>query len=160
MSSKHGKQRKRRPLTNTLAIALAQATRFTPAELGRMREHLEGHLAALREGRATRVNFAGISTASELSLAIETQGVVRGLSEHLERANSAMHAVRRRSDLASGWRTPTLHWDELDALTELLRLHLFQLEQLSYGEYQAAWRLMVGRVTSNGGEIIHESTTT
>lgn len=124
-----------------------------------MKEHLEGHLAALREGRATRVNFAGISTATELALAIEDQGIVRGLDEHLERAEAAMHAIRRRSDFASGWKTPTLRWDEIDALAEMLRLHLFQLAQLSYGEYQAAWRLMVGRVTSNGGEIIHEAKT-
>lgn len=159
MSRKHSKPRQRKPRSNPMAIALAKASRFTPAEMQRMEEHLKGHLAALREGRATRVNFAGISTATELALAIEDQGVVRGLAEHLERAEVAMHSVRRRSDFASGWRTPTLHWHEIDALNEMLRLHLFQLEQLSYGEYQAAWRLMVGRVTSKGGEIIHEAKT-
>ena len=156
--TRKARPRKRHPLTNPMAVALAKASRFTPTELARMKTHLESHLVALREGRATRVNFAGISTATELALAIEDQGVVRGLAEHLERAEVAMHAIRRRSDFASGWKTPTLRWDEIDALTELLRLHLFQLEQLSYGEYQAAWRLMVGRVTSNGGEIIHEAT--
>lgn len=36
----------------------------------------------------------------------------------------------------------------------LVLVHTYQLKQVSYGEYQAAWRLATARVKSAGGQVV------
>lgn len=155
-ATKHGRRSRH---LNTMALAKHYAGKLTDKEVAKIKLDLDRHFAALREGKATRHNFAGISTACELALAIESKGVVRGLLHELEDAEEVLYGVKRRADLVSGWVSPVLNWQELDVLAALVRLHLWQVAQLSYGEYQAAWRLMVDRVKSAGGEVIKEGAT-
>lgn len=111
---------------------------------------------ALRTGTASRVNFAGICTYCELGLAIERHGVVRGLAQHLTQAEQVLKAIKARCDLPTGWKPPVLNWQEMEILAELRTLHFFQLQQLSYAEYQRAWRDMLNHVQRDGGEVIQE----
>ncbi len=144
--------------TDTMALATHFAARLTPVELHRIRTELHAHFEQLRSGTASLKNFAGVCTACQLGNAIEVQGVVRGLKSTMQSAESVLLGIQRRAAQPAGWTAPTLDETELHTINELLDLHLFQLAQLSYGEYRAAWRLMVGRVTSDGGELIKGDT--
>lgn len=157
MSRKTTARRRRAVTTNPIALALHKASGFTRAELAGIEARLRGHFDALRTGNGTRHHFAGVSTACELGLAIESLGVVRGLSEQFEAAEALLLLMKREAEKGGGWiiRVPTD--SQMVQLDELLDLHLFQLGQLAYREYQAAWRLMVGRVTSSGGEVLCDS---
>jgi hypothetical protein len=149
-------RRRRTALTNPIALALHKATGFTPIELSRIEVQLRGHFDALRSGDGTRYHFAGVCTACELGLAIESRGIVRGLRDQLQAAERLLLELKGKAEIGGGWINPILTGPQLTQLDELIDLHLFQLKQLSYGEYQAAWRLMVGRVTSSGGDLIRE----
>jgi len=148
--------RRRLALSNPMALALHKASGFTRAELARIEAQLRGHFDALRAGHGTRHHFAGVSTFVELGLAIESQGVVRGLRDRFQAAERLLLQLKGTAERqgAAAWANPILTGPQIAMLDELVDLHLFQLKQLSYGEYQAAWRLMVGRVTSSGGEVL------
>lgn len=152
-------RRRRTALTNPIALALHKATGFTPVELSRIEAQLRDHFGALRSGDGTRYHFAGVCTACELGLAIESRGIVRGLRDQFQAAERLLLELRGKAEIGGGWINPILTGPQLSQLDELIDLHLFQLKQLSYGEYQAAWRLMVGRVTSSGGDLIREGVT-
>lgn len=141
---------------NPMALAKHFAGVFNANELARIKAQMHRHYEALRTGTATRVNFAGICTYSELGLAIERQGIVRGLFRQLAEAEEVLKAIKARCDIPTGWKPPVLNWKELDTLTELRVLHLFQLQQLSYAEYQRAWLDMLNNVQLAGGEVIQE----
>jgi hypothetical protein len=141
---------------NPMALAKHFASQFNSSEMARIKAQMHRHYEALRTGTATRVNFAGVSTYCELGLAIERQGVVRGLSEPLTQAEETLKAIKARCDLPTGWKPPVLHWQEMQILTEMRRFHLFQLQQLSYAEYQRAWRDMLNNVQRVGGEVIQD----
>lgn len=152
-------RRRRTALTNPIALALHKATGFTSLELSRIEAQLRDHFGALRSGGGTRYHFAGVCTACELGLAIESRGIVRGLRDQLQAAERLLLELKSKAEIGGGWINPILTGPQLSQLDELIDLHLFQLKQLSYGEYQAAWRLMVGRVTSSGGDLIREGVT-
>lgn len=156
MSRKITRRRRRAQLTNPIAIALQQASGFTRAELSRIKAQLRGHYDALRTGNGTLHHFAGVCTFVELGLAIESQGVVRGLREQFQSAERFLLKAKGRAEQGGGWVNPVLTGLQLTHLDVLIGLHLFQLRQLSYGEYRSAWRLMVGRVTSSGGNVLRE----
>ena len=149
-------RRRRVVPANPIALALHKAAGFTRIELSRIEAQLRGHFDALRSGGGTRHHFAGVCTACELGLAIESRGVVRGLREQLQVVERLLLDLKGKAETGGGWINPILTGPQLSLLDEMIDLHLFQLKQLSYGEYQAAWRLMVGRVTSSGGEVLRE----
>ena len=159
MSRKTTARRRRVVPANPIALALHKATGFTPVELSRIEAQLRGHFDALRSGDGTRHHFAGVCTACELGSAIESRGVVRGLREQFREAERLLLELKGKAEIGGGWINPILTGPQLSQLDEMVDLHLFQLKQLSYGEYQAAWRLMVGRVTSSGGDLIREEVT-
>jgi hypothetical protein len=156
MSRKTTARRRRVVPTNPIALALHKAAGFTSLEFLRIEEQLRGHFDALRSGGGTRYHFAGVCTACELGLAIESRGIVRGLRDQFQAAERLLLELKGKAEIGGGWINPILTGPQLSQLNEMVDLHLFQLKQLSYGEYQAAWRLMVGRVTSSGGDLIRE----
>lgn len=138
-----------------MQVAKYKAGRLTPLELAKMRASLQPDFDALCAGRATRKQFAGVSTAVELALAIERKGVVKGLRDILTQAEQLLLDIKQRCDKPLGWIPPTLTPLQIEVVQELLWLHMEQLKQLSYGEYQEAWKNMMGHVTSQGGEVIN-----
>lgn len=137
-----------------MQVARYKAGKLTPNELAKMRASLQPDFDALCAGQATRKQFAGVSTACELALAIERKGVVKGLRDILIQIEQLLLSLKTYSDKTHGWVPPSLTPEQIEALRELLSLHLWQLQQLSYGEYQAAWKNMLGHISSQGGEII------
>lgn len=151
------RQAARRPSVSTLALAQRVASKFTAAEMEQIRARVLAQFDALRTGRGTRVHFAGASTCCKLGQAIESQGVVRGLAEQFDQAERVLLLLKAEAERDGGWIIPIPTPEQIEILDEMASLHLFQLEQLSYGEYQAAWQLMMGRVTSCGGEVMRKT---
>ncbi|MBF9263914.1 hypothetical protein [Paracidovorax cattleyae] len=104
----------------------------------------------LREGVATADQWAVVNTAMLIAQEIERQGVVRGLREHIDAALQALASIEARAIPGETW-TPTALWFyELDAVREGLRLHQYQLEQLSFGELHTATSKVLARHQSAG----------
>lgn len=141
---------------STLDIARNKAAALTPAEVAHIMTNPRQAADALAAGRGTRLQWACLCTALNVSRAIEDGGVVRGLAAHLDDIERALNAVGTRAgDTATPptWTAPALWATERDAVRLLVNLHAQQLRQLSYLEYQTAWRLAVARVQSCGGEV-------
>lgn len=142
------------PAINMVDVVINRATTLTAGEMGRLMVPIRSALKALREGVATETQWCVLASSVEVALAIEDQGVVRGLREHLKSAEQALFGIRERA-LASGtWRQTALYYRELDDVVEAIRLHQFQLEQLSTREVSRAVEVAKTRVYQAGGRVI------
>jgi len=143
---------------STIDTAREGASALTPAEVAHIMANPRKAADALVAGRGTRQHWACLCTALNVARAIEHGGVVRGLAAHLDDIERALNAAGTRAgDTATPptWTAPALWATERDAVRLLVNLHTQQLRQLSYLEYQTAWRLAVARVQSAGGEVIN-----
>lgn len=137
-------------------VALKNATALTKTEVAQIMVNPRASANALLAGHGTRMQWACICTALNMSRAIEDGGVVRGLAAHLDDIERALNAIGKRAgDSATPptWMAPALWSAEREAVRLLITLHAQQLASLSYLEYQTAWRLAVSRVQSSGGEV-------
>lgn len=128
-----------RPIAvNTLAIALHRCAKPAREDREEVLSMLAKALAKLQGGTASELDWSvaagGVSTAQ----AIERQGVVRGLSQHLAGIEAALQAIYNRCKRPNLWLRPTLTEPEIEAMKLLLELHTFQLEHLSRSELIAA----------------------
>lgn len=151
----HGrKPRRPRRLTNPIILARNAATRLTPAEIALTIEPVRTAARRMREGVGSEVDWAQLASAANVAQAIERQGIVRGLAEHLHEAEQALNAISRRALAGGEWRATALYWQEIEHLTALVDLHEFQLQQLSYGEVRRAIQAATSSVLSAGGRVV------
>lgn len=151
-----GQRKPRRPRwvksTNTFDIALFRATKLMPDEIASRMGPLREAMHALREGRATELQWMCIASAVTVSLSIEAKGVVRGLREHLNSVDLALVAIEKRARKTPDTWTPTaLYFNELDSVTTFLELFEFQLKNLSAKEYDQAWHHAKAETIRTGG---------
>ena len=146
---------------DTLGVALRRAAKPPAADREEILSLL--HLAhkALREGVATELQWSIIAGAVDVSLAIERQGVVRGLQEHLKSAEHALQSVYDRAMLAGSWKPTSLHYQELDAVLTFVDLHTFQVNQLGRAELLKAIGIATRQVTNSGANVnvVHDLST-
>lgn len=133
----------------TLRIAAAQVQKIDPADIAAMMEGLRSCLTSLRSGNGHITQVLEFQYATMSAVLIERQGVVRGLSGTIAAAESTITALRQRAEPASG-RVGALFGPEIASLDEFIRLHQYQLAQLSKGEYEKVLRSLAGRL---GGKI-------
>jgi hypothetical protein len=126
MSHGRAPRRPRRISLNPIALARNNATRLTAAEIGLAIVPLQSAAKALREGVATEWQWSIVASAMNVAQAIEGQGIVKGLAEHLRSAELALQAIERRAMAAGVWKPTALYYQELDhiaaATVELLRV--------------------------------------
>jgi hypothetical protein len=135
---------------DTMAIALYRVAKPPRSDVDEVLQAIQTAFKALREGVATELQWSILAGSLDVSKAIERQGVVRGLSEHLASAETALQAVYDRARKTNAWYPPVLHFHELDAVREFVHLHDFQVRQLSRAEFLAAIDLATGQIRSNG----------
>jgi hypothetical protein len=99
---------------------------------------LANALSNLRDGSATLLDWEIAAGGAATALAIERQGVVRGLADYLASIEAALRAIYNRCSRPSLWLRPTLTEPETQATHLLLELHTFQLDHLSRSELIAA----------------------
>lgn len=135
---------------HTLAIALHKAAKPMAWEREEVLAALRKSHKALREGVATELDWSILAGALATSMTIEQQGVVRGLQEHFVSAEAALQAVFDRAKSTDTWKPTALWFNELDAINEFVRLHAFQVEQLSRAEWLQAVNTTTAKVRSQG----------
>jgi hypothetical protein len=154
----NGQRKPRRPRwvksVNTLDIARARATKFTPAEIAKRLDPLRAALRALREGRATEQEWQCLASAVTVSLSIEKKGVVRGLIEHLTTADTTLQAIKDRCTADGGWEPTSLYFYEIEAMATYVSLFAFQLSELSAQEYDQAFNHAVAETNRVQGVVI------
>lgn len=152
----HGrKPRKRRYISaNPIRLAVNAATKLTPAEIAVAIDPIREAARLTREGVATESNWSLLASAVNVAKAIERQGVVRGLAEHLARAEEALNAISRRALAGGAWKATALYWQEIEHINTLVDLHEFQLQQLSYGEAHRATRRAIRDIHQAGGRVV------
>lgn len=140
--------------TDTFTLAAHRASKLTQAEHEGVMQPLQAGFTALREGRACELDWCQLASAVNLAQAIEAQGIVRGLHEHLRAAELALQSVYSRAMVAGQWKPTALWVVELDAISTMVELHAFQLGQLAHGEFNRALDWAEAEVRSSGGRVI------
>ena len=130
--------RPRQIAVNTLEIALHHAAKPAQEDRAEVLGILRQAAKALREGVATELRWSILDGCLDVALAIERQGVVRGLRGHLASAKEALQAIYNRAIATGAWKPTALHYYELDAVQAFVNLHAFQTNQLGRKEYMAA----------------------
>ena len=143
----------------TMNAALRRATRLTARERALVMDPTRAGVAALRQGVATYEQWAYVCSAIQVGLAIEAQGIVRGLQAHMQAADQALQAVYARVTApAEGptWgRATALRFDELEAITDAVDLHDWQLQQLAAKEFHRAVKLAEKSIRKAGGKVLN-----
>lgn len=154
MSRGRPPRRPRRISLNPMALARDNATLLTAAEIASTIDPLRAAEKALREGVASEWDWSVVASAINVAKAIEAQGVVRGLAEHLGSAEIALQEIERRAISSGSWQSPTLYWLELDQIRTAVDLHEFQVRNLSYGEFRRAVARAMSEIRSTGGRVV------
>ena len=152
----HGRKTRRpgRISMNPIALARNNATLLTPAEISLAITPLRAAARALREGVATEWEWSIVASAINVAKAIEKQGVVRGLAEHLRSAELAVEAIQLRAMDGGTWHATALYYQELDHITTAVDLHEFQMQRLSYGEFRRALTSAEAEIRNSGGRVV------
>lgn len=153
--SGHKPRRPRWPaINNTMAVAQERASKLDQRSTKQLMQTITSAATALREGVATRLQWSIVAGSIDLALAIERQGVVRGLQEHLASAEVALKAIYTRATQNRQWQPTALYYSEIDAMQALISLHTFQLDQLSLAEYRRAVASASGQIRSAGDRVL------
>lgn len=154
MTRKHTPRKPRLVHANPFIVARNMATLLTPAELAAITVPLRAAFDRLRRGQASSDDWCILASSLIMASNIERQGVVRGLHEHLHAADRALAAVEARAASTGAWRAPTLYAGEIEAIDTFIDLHVFQIRQLSYGEFKAAYRATEGQARTRGATVV------
>lgn len=130
-----------RPVTaETMKLAIYRAAKPPAADRADVLDMVRQAVKSLREGVATEHQWGIVSGAVSLALAIEQQGIVRGMLGHFKVAEQALQDIYDRATLkgARPWLRTTLYFNELDAIADLLTFHAYQWKQLGRAELIAA----------------------
>lgn len=130
--------RPRQIAVNTLDLALHRAAKPAREDRAEVLDKLNAAVKALCTGVATEMDWSVAAGAVAVAMAVERQGIVRGLQEHLDSAEQVLQAIHDRCRLPMMWLRPTLTLPEVDAVRLLAELHTFQIEQLGRAEFLAA----------------------
>jgi hypothetical protein len=153
----HGARKPRRirwpKAVNTFAMATYLAAKPPQHDIDDMLHTLRCSHTAMREGRATEMDWSVLGGSVDVGLAIERQGVVRGLSDPLATAEIALQSIYRRAMVPGDWQSPTLHHHEIEALNEFVTLHAFQVNQLGRREFLRAIEAAAGQIRSTGATV-------
>lgn len=140
------------PTADTMVLALHQAAKPAQSDIEQVLHVVHIAHKALREGVASEQQWSVLAGCLDIAKAIERQGVVRGLSEHLASAEASLQAIYTRAHAGPSWRPTALHYQELDAVQTFVDLHAFQLRQLARTEYLKAIASALGAVRGGGGQ--------
>lgn len=159
MSSRKPYRPRWQPTGNTMALALHKAAKPTADDIASVIDPVQAALKALREGVATEWQWSVLASAMNVAKAIEKQGVVKGLHEHLRAAELALNAIYGRAMATTTWCATSLYYIELDAVDTAVDLHRFQLNTLGRGELIRAIDYAQAEVKSSGGRVLQAPAT-
>lgn len=124
--------------TDTMRLAQHFAAKPSAQDRGEVLGMLNAAIKALREGQATEDQWSVVAGSVTVAMAIEHQGIVRGLKEPLMTADDALQTIYARATATGQWTRVTLYFHELDAISQFVELHTFQVNQLGRAEFLKA----------------------
>lgn len=140
----------------TVLAAVEGSSALDAQEIAAVIDPLRRAVDALRTGTASFDDWLRLASAVNIANAIERQGVVRGMASELAKCEAVVQAIGDRTgDTHATWKSPTLYAAEIVATSDLVHWHKFQLEQLSYKEYDTARNYAVAKVRSSGGRAFN-----
>jgi hypothetical protein len=150
--------RPRHIAVNTLDLALHRAGKPAREDRAEVLAKIDAAVRALCTGVATEMDWSVAAGAVAVALAVERQGIVRGLQEHLDSAEQALQAIYDRCRMPRMWLRPTLTIQEVDAVRLLAELHTFQVEQLGRAEFIAAINAATKETIAQGHQatVVHD----
>jgi hypothetical protein len=150
----HGRRLPRRPrpiAVNTLEIAAEGAAKMNQRDVNALLAVVQDAFKSMREGVGTLQHWSILAGTLDVSMAIERQGVVRGLREHLLTAEAALQSIYNRANSTRTWSPTALYFHELDAVREFVNLHAFQMRNLSRLEFEQVINTTTSQIRSGGG---------
>ena len=125
---------------DTLSVASHFAAKPSKQDREEVLRPLRDAVKALREGVATELQWSIAAGGVSVAQAIERQGIVRGLHEHIKTTEKVLQNIYDRALCIGGGRyiRATLYFNEIDTLSDFLELHTFQVNQLGRAEMLAA----------------------
>lgn len=148
------KTRRRVTATNTIALAMRRAAKLPQHERAQILRPLQTACSRMCEGIGTHDDWLALASAGNVAMAIELQGIVRGLREHLHTTELMLQAVHARAEDDAGAYPYALHLAEIEQLRTFLTVHEFQLQELSRGEYDSAVDYAINEVRSTAGQVL------
>ena len=150
----NGQRKPRRPrwpaIVNTLGIATEGASKMRRSDVDQLLGAVANAFKAMREGVGSMHHWSVLAGTLDVSLAIERQGVVRGLREHLTSAETALKAIYSRANSTGDWRPTALYFHELDSVREFVDLYSFQMKNLSRSEFEQVINTATSQIRSKG----------
>jgi hypothetical protein len=131
------------------------ATTLTEPEIAEIMVPLQQCEKRLREGVATEDQVIVLASHMRIALAIEDQGIIRGLRNHLQPALDALEAIHARANATGRWVPTALWFYELDAVRVGLEMFGHQLPHLSARELHQAVRKLITRTQSSGTAAVY-----
>ena len=138
-SRKPSATRRWKPTGNTVEIAASRASKLSQATVAGLAASLKRASQSLEQPNESAAAWNDLRTALAVSVRIERLGVVKGLQITIEAATLALLSIRARSMAGDTWVHAELTQDERDVLDDLIRDHVFQIGQLSAGEFERVY---------------------
>ena len=145
---------------DTMATAQSRVALVTPADQASVTAPLDAAFAAMRRAVGSEWDWAQLCSAINCAMAIEKQGIVKGLHGHLHQAELALQAISQRATANAHWQATELCSAEIEAIELGIELHKFQLNNLSTGEVIKALNYAQAEVRSTGGKVLHAAPST
>jgi hypothetical protein len=142
-----------RPVTaETMRLVMSNVQIPPKADRDEVTNYLTRAIKALREGRATELDWSIAAGSVETAAKIEAGGIVCGIEHLILPADTALQAIYFRAKrIGNGhWLSPTLYGAEINALDDLLFAHTLQLSKLSRAELLAVLDKAAKQVTADG----------
>lgn len=138
---------------NPVTVANRHTSLLTVEEIQQLIKPLEQARDRAQEGTMNFDHWVILSSALNVTKAIQDGGVVRISGLDLNVIEQALEAIGQRGS-AQQWKGVQPSLEELFEVNGLTLAHAVQLRQLTYGEYTEAHRLAQSRVLSRGGQVL------
>lgn len=142
-----------RPVTaETMRLVMSNVQIPAKADRDEVTNYLTQSITALREGRATELDWSIAAGSVTTAAKIEAGGIVCGIEHLILPADTALQAIYYRAHRVGNghWLSPTLYAAEITALDDLLFAHTYQMSKLSRAELLAVLDQAAKKVTTDG----------
>lgn len=129
--------RKRNCYANAVEIAINRVRKLSAADVAMQTRVAEEAMREFRCGINCAARWRDLADIANLTESLSALRICSGddADEITRGAQQALHDVNERRILRGTW---TLYTDEIDVLEWLVKLHIKQLQECSYGEFEDA----------------------
>ena len=130
---------------NALQIVLNKVRKLSTDDVDMQRQIMGAALREFSAGHNCAANWRNLADMANMTETLSSMGICSGLQAAtlIHAAQEALAAVQARHATRGTW---TMYATELDTLQWLLTLHLRQLAECDYGEFERAYQTTCTRI--------------